>query len=153
MLASLQLRTRDGQQGKAYITVLGWNPTSLAGTTMDLLLSFASSLMHVKGQIELIKTNHRPEDVYAVRRQIRLLVRDTAKKLQARNDHLHSERAEDPTDAEVCHVQNKCLPPFTLCDSTTSPHSFSSGPIPLGLSILPKADQDLHYLMHKGTES
>jgi len=61
MLASLQLRTRDGQQGKAYITVLGWNPTSLTGTKMDLLLSFASSLMHVKGRIELIKTNHRPK--------------------------------------------------------------------------------------------
>jgi len=153
MLASLRLLTRDGEQGKAYITVLGWNPTSQTGTKMDLVLSIARSLMHVKGRIKLIKTNHLPEDGYEVTRQIRLLVKDTAKMLQAKNDHLNSERAEDPTDADVCDVQNKCSPPFTLCDSTTSTHSFSRGPIRLGLSILPKADQDPHYLMHRGNES
>jgi len=117
------------KQVKAYITVLGWNPTSLTGTQMDSVLSFARSLTPVKGRIKLIKTNHHPEDVDDDKRQIRVLVRNTAKKLQATNDRHHAERAENPIDAEVCDVQSKCSPPVTLCDSTTSTHSFSSGPI------------------------
>jgi len=120
---------------------------------MDSVLSFARSLTPVKGRIKLIKTNHRPEYVDEVERQIRVLVRDTAKKLQATNDRLHAERAEDPIDAEVCDVQSKCSPPFTLCDSTTSTHSFSSGAIGLGLSVLPKADYDPHGSMNRRNKS
>jgi len=108
------------EQVKAYITMLRWNPTSLTGPQMDSVLSFASSLTPVKGRIKLIKTNHRPEEVDEVECQIRVLVRDTAKKLQATNDRLHAEWAEDPIDAEVCDVQSKCSPPFTLCDSAPS---------------------------------
>jgi len=141
------------EQVKAYITVLGWNPTSLTGTQMDSVLSFAQSLTPVKGRIKLIKTNHRPEDVDEVERQTRVLVRDTVRKLQATNDPLHAERAEDQRDAEVCDVQSKCSPPFTLCDSTTSTHSFSSGPIRLSLSVLPKADQDPHYSTNRHNQS
>jgi len=118
-----------GEQAKPYITVLKWNPTSLTGTQMDSVRSFACTLMPVKGRIKLIKTNHRPEDVDEVEHQIRVLVRDTAKKLQATNDRLHAERAEHLIDAEVCHVQSQCSPPFTLCHSTTSTHSFCTGPI------------------------
>jgi len=141
------------EQVKEYITVLGWNPTSLTGTQMDAVLSFARSLTHVNGRIKLIKTNHCPEDVNEVERQIRVLVRDTAKKLQATNDRLHAERAEDLIDGEVCDVQGRYSPPFTLCDSTTSTHSFSSGPIRLGLSVLPKADQDPHYSTNRRNKS
>ena len=141
------------EQVKAYITVLRWNHTSLTGTQMDSVLSFACSLTPVKGRIKLIKTNHRPEHVDEVERQIRVLVRDTAKKLQATHDRLHAERAEDPIDAEVCDVQSKCSPRFTLWDCTTSTHSFSGGPIRLGLSVLPKADQDPHYSTNRRNES
>ena len=141
------------EQVKAYITVLGWNPTSVTGTQMDSVHSFARSVTPVKGRIKLIKTNHRPEDVDEVERQISVLIRDTAKKPQATNDRLHAEPAEDPIDAEVCDVQSKCSPPFTLCDSTTSTNSFSSGPIRLGLSVLPKADQDPHYSTNRRNES
>jgi len=56
------------EQVQAYIMVLGWNPTSLTGTQMDSVLSFACSLMPVKGRIKLIETNHRPEDVDEVER-------------------------------------------------------------------------------------
>jgi len=48
------------EQVKAYITVLGWNPTSRTGTQMDWVLSFARSLTPVKARIKVIKTNHRP---------------------------------------------------------------------------------------------
>jgi len=102
---------------------------SLTGTQMDSVLIFARSLTPVKRRIKLVNTNHRTEDVDEVERQIRVLVRDTAKKLQATNARLHAEWAEDPIDAEVCDAQSKCSPPFTLCASMTSTHSFSSGPI------------------------
>jgi len=141
------------EQVKAYIPVLGSNPTSLTGTQMDSVLSFARSHTPVKGRIKLIKTNHRPEDVDEVERQITVFVRNTAKKLEATNDRLHAERAEDQIDADVCDVQSKCSPPFTLCDSTTSTHSISRGPIRLGLSVLPKADQDPHYSTNRRNES
>jgi len=141
------------EQVKAYITVLGWNPTSLTGTQIDLVLIFARSFTPVKGRIKLIKTNHRPEDVDEVEHQIRVLVRDTAKKLQATIDRLNAERAQDPIDAEVCDVESKCSPPFTLCDSTTSTHSFSSGLIRLGLSVQPKADLNPHDSMNRCNES
>jgi len=141
------------EQVKAYIMVLGWNPTSLTGTQMDTVLSCARSLTPVKGRIKLIKTKHRPKDVDKVERQIRVLVRDTAKKLQATNERLHAEWAEDPIDAEVCDVQSKCSRPFSLFDSTTSTHSFASGPRRLGLSVLPKADQDPHSSTNRRKES
>jgi len=120
---------------------------------MEWVLSFAHSLTPVKGRINLIKTNRGTEDVDEVDRQIRVLVRDTAKKLQATNDRLHAEGAEDPIDPEACDVHSKCSPPFTLCNSMTSTHSFSSGPIRLGLSIQPKLVQDLHYSTNRGNES
>jgi len=120
---------------------------------MDLGLRFARSLTPGTARMKLIKTNHRPEDVAEVESQIRVLVRDRAKKLQATNDRLDAERAEDPIDAEVCDVQSGCSPPFTLCDSTTSTYSFSSGPIGLGLAALPKADQYPHYSTNRRNES
>jgi len=120
---------------------------------MDSVLSFARSLTPVKGRIKLIKTNHSPEDVDEVQHQTRVLVRDTAKMLQATNDRLHEERAQDPIGVEVCDVQSECSPLFTLCDSTTSTHSCSSGPIRLGLSLQLTADQDPHYLTNRRNES
>jgi len=101
--------------------------------------------MLVKGRITLIKTDHHHKDVDEVESQIRVLVRDTAKKPQGMNNRLHAERAEDPIDAKVSNVQSKCSPPFTLCDSTTRTDCLSSGPIRLGLSVLHKADQGPHY--------
>jgi len=84
--------------------------------------------MPVKSRIKLIKTNYRPEDVDEVERQIRVLFRDIPK-IHTTNNRLHEERAEDPIDAEVCDVQSKFSPAFTLCDSTSRTHRVSSGPI------------------------
>jgi len=82
-----------------------------------------------------------------------VLVRDTAKQLEGTNDHLHGERAADSINAEVCDIPSKCSPTFTYCNSTTGTQPFPSGPIRLGLSVLPKADQDPHYSMNKRNES
>jgi len=120
---------------------------------MDSVLSFPRSLKPGKGRIKLIKTNQRPQDVDELELQKRVLVGDTAKKLQATNDRLHAEWAEGTIDAEVCDVQSKCSPPFTQCDSTTCTKRFSSGPIRFGLCVLPKADPDPHYSTTKRNES
>jgi len=96
---------------------------------MDSILSFAGSITPVKCASKLIKTNHSPADLDEVDRQTKVLVSNTAKTLQVTNDRLHAERAQDQIDAEGCDVQTKCSSPFTLFDSTTSTHSFSSGPI------------------------
>ena len=120
---------------------------------MDSVLWFARSLTPVKGRIQLIKTNPGPEYIDEVERQIRVLVTDSARKMEATKDRLPEEWAEDPIDAKLCEVQSKGSPPFTLCDSTTSTHSLSSGPIRLGLSILPKADQDPHYSINRRNKS
>ena len=141
------------EQVKAYSTVLGWNPTSLTGIQMDSVLSFVRSLTPVNGRIKLIKTKHRPEDVDEVERQIRVLVRDTARRFRATNDRLHAERVEEPIDAEVCEIQSKCSPLCTLCDSMTSTHSFSRGLIRWGLSVLPKADQVQHSSTNRRNQS
>jgi len=120
---------------------------------MDLVHGCTSSLTPVKGRFKLIKTNQRPKDVDEVQCQLRVLVRDRAKKLQATNNRLHAEQAEHPIDAEGCDVQSKCSRPFTVCDSPISTHSFFSGPIRLSLSALPKTDQDPHYLTKGRNES
>jgi len=125
---------------------------SLTGTQMDLVLRFSLSLMAVKGRIELIKTNQRPEDVNEVEGQITVFVRDTAKKHLAMNHDLHAERAEDPIDAEVWEVQSTYSPPLTLCNYRTITRSFSSGQIRLCFSVPPKADQDPHYSTNRGKE-
>jgi len=91
--------------------------------------------------------------MHEVEPQIRVLVRDTAKQLEGTNDHLHGEGAADSINAEVCDVPSKCSPTFTYCNSTTSTQRFSSGPIRLSLTVLPKANQDSHYSMNKRNES
>jgi hypothetical protein len=54
----------------------------------------------VSTRLELVQTKHRAEDVGEFERQMKLLVKDTAKKLQATNEHRESERGRD-ADAEV----------------------------------------------------
>jgi len=61
--------------------------------------------------------------------------------LQAMNNSLHGERAQDPIDADISDVASNSFifAPYPLCDLRTSTNSFSSGPIRLDLSVLPKS--------------
>jgi len=65
---------------------------------LDSVQNFGHYLPTLKCQVTKIKTNHRHEDVEEVLRQIRVLVKDIAKKLEAMNDHLHPERPDDTTE-------------------------------------------------------
>jgi len=91
-------------QVKAYITALAWNPARLTGEQLDSVKNFARSLPPVKRQVTNIRTKHRREDYEEVIRQIRVLVKDTAKKLQATNDRLHAERPEDISAEEDSNI-------------------------------------------------
>jgi len=50
-------------------------------------VSFACSLSQVKDRIELIKSQHHPDDVPEFIRHLKILVKDSAKKRQKSNDH------------------------------------------------------------------
>jgi len=50
------------------------------------IVSFARSLSPVKERIELIKSQHHPDDVGEFIRHLKILVKDSAKKLQTSNE-------------------------------------------------------------------
>ena len=58
-----------------------------------MILDFASALPPVKLQIKFVKKNHRADDVMEVSRQLRILVKDTDKKLRMAMEHDYAERA------------------------------------------------------------
>jgi len=60
-----------------------------------VILDFASYLPPVKSQIEFVKQNHSAEEVKEVSRQLRILVKDTPKKLRMAMEHDYAERAGD----------------------------------------------------------
>ena len=53
---------------------------------LDTVISFARSLSLVKGRIKFLKANHYPDDADELEGQIKVLVRDSAKKLQDTNN-------------------------------------------------------------------
>ena len=137
---------------KAYITVLEWNPTSLTASQLDSVISFARSLSPVKGRIKFMKTNHRPDDADELERQIKVLVRDSAKKLQDTNNRRRQAERDEANEGDS-DVLSMCSPPSTLCDPTTNTQRFSSGPIQLDVSLLPKAHPDPYYSSNRRHES
>ena len=138
---------------KAYITVLEWNPTSLTASQLDSVISFARSLSPVKGRIKFMKTNHRPDDADELERQIKLLVRDSAKKLQDTNNRRRQAERDEEANEGDSDVLSMCSPPSTLCDPKTNTQRFPSGPIRLDLSLLPKANPGPHYSSNRRHES
>ena len=137
---------------KAYITVLEWNPTSPMTSQLDSIISFARSLSLVIGMIKFMKTNHRPDDADELERQIKVVVRDSAKKLQDMNNR-HGQVEHDEANEGDSDLLSMSSPPSTLCDPTTNTQHFSSGPIRLNVSLLPKAHPDPHYSSNRRHES
>ena len=79
-----------------------------------MILAFASSLPPVKSQIEFVKKNHPVDDSTEVSRQLRILVKDTAKKLRSAIEYDYRERAGDelagPLSKGAIHAKF-CGPP------------------------------------------
>jgi hypothetical protein len=114
---------------------------------MESVVCFARSLPPVKSQIARIRTKYRPDDVQEAERQIRHLVRDIGKKLQATMDRRTAERAEDAEDAdEGPDRQSKLSSSSTVrfpIVGLVLTISFS-GSIRLGFTFLPKGRKAPH---------
>ena len=73
------------QQLKAYMTARKLDPGHLTDTQVDAITVFARALMPVKDQVVLIKKKHHPDDVKEFTRQLRMLVKDSARELHTSN--------------------------------------------------------------------
>ena len=99
-----------------------------------------------------MKTNHHPDEADELERQIKVLVRDSAKKLQDTNNQ-RRQAERDEANEEDSDVLSMCSLTSRFCDPTTNSECFSSGPIRLDVSILPKAHPDSHYSLPRQQES
>ena len=66
---------------------------------------FASALSPVKSRIEFSKNKHHADDVKEIDRQLRILVKDPARKLQMEMEHESAKRR--PGDHEVIGSASK----------------------------------------------
>jgi len=80
------------EQIKAYIIAHLHDPGHLTESQVDSIVSFAHSLLPVKERIELIKSQHHPDDVGEFIRHLKILVNDSAKKLQTSNEPQKAQR-------------------------------------------------------------
>ena len=74
------------EQIKVYIVARLLDPGRLTESHVDLIVSFARSLSPVKEHIELIKCQYHPDDVEEFIRHLKILVKDSTKKLQTSNE-------------------------------------------------------------------
>ena len=79
-------------QIKADIQAQSVSPGRLTGAQFDLVVVFATTLTPVKSRIKFIKNKHNPDDVKEIDRQLRILVKDTARKLQTAIEHESAKR-------------------------------------------------------------
>ena len=134
------------EQIKAYITALSWKPGSLTDDQLDSVVKFARSLPPVNSRITLIKTKHRQEDAVEVQRQLRHLVKDIGRKLQATIDRLYASQAEDALNAEDTEPESKCSLLFTVRFAIRLVlNIFSRSSMRMGFSLFPKGDKASHY--------
>jgi len=90
------------EQIKAYIIAHLLDPSRLTESQVDSIVSFPCSLSPVQERIELIKSQHHPDDVGEFIRHLKILVKDSAKKMQMSNEcqkagrDLHGDVAEPP---------------------------------------------------------
>ena len=79
-------------QIKAYIQAQSLDPGRLTEAQFDSVLVFASALSPIKSRIKFIKNKHHADDVKEIDRQLRILVKDTARKLQTAMEHESAKR-------------------------------------------------------------
>ena len=80
---------------KAYIQALSLDPERLTEAQFDSVVVFASALRPVKSRFKFIKNKHHTDDVKEIDRQLRILVKDTARKLQTAMEQESAKRGPD----------------------------------------------------------
>jgi len=81
------------------------DPGRLTETQVDSILLFPCGLPPVKERIELIKHLHHADDVLQLNRHLKILVRDSGKKLQTTKEH---QRAGHDGRCDVTEPPSKC---------------------------------------------
>jgi len=95
------------EQIKAYIIARPLDPGCLTKSQVDSIISLARGLSPVRERIELIKRQHHTDDVWELIRHLKILVKDSAKKLQTSNER---QRAERDGRGDVAEPPSKCYP-------------------------------------------
>jgi len=81
------------------------DPGRLTEMQVDSILLFARGLSPVKEQIELIKRQHHAEDLLELNRHLKILVRNSGKKLQTTKE---GQRAGRDGRGDVTELSSKC---------------------------------------------
>jgi len=95
------------EQIKAYIVGCPLDPGRLTESQVDSIKSFARGLSPVKEPIEFIKHHHHADHVWELIQDLKILVKDSAKKLQTSNER---QRAEQHGRGDVAEPPSKCYP-------------------------------------------
>jgi len=83
------------------------DPGRLTETQVDSILFFARGLSPVKERIELIKREHYADDLLELNRHLKILVRDSGKKLQTTKER---QRAARDGRGDVTEPTSWCWP-------------------------------------------
>jgi len=81
------------------------DPGHLTETQVDSILLFARGLSPVKERIELIKRQHHADDLLELNQHLKILVRDSGKKLQMTKER---QRAGRGSCGDVTEPLSKC---------------------------------------------
>jgi len=81
------------------------DPGRLTETQVDSILLFARGLSAVKERIELIKCQHHADDLLELNRHLKILDRDSGKKLQTTKEH---QRAGRDGRRDITEPSSKC---------------------------------------------
>jgi len=81
------------------------DPGRLTETQVDSILWFARGLSPVKEPIELIKRQHHADNLLELNRHLKILVRDSGKKLQTTKER---QRADCDGRGDVSEPPRKC---------------------------------------------
>ena len=92
-------------QIKAYIQAQSLDPGRLTEAQFDPVVVLASARRPVKSRIKFIKSKHHADDVKEIDRQLKILVKNTARKLQTAMEHESGKRRT--SDHEVIESMSK----------------------------------------------
>lgn len=84
---------------------------------MESVIDFARSRPPIKQRVALVEAEHRADDVGELLRHLRILVKDSAKKLQASQERHKVERAGG---GEVVGPPSKSSPPLIFRYASTN---------------------------------
>jgi len=131
------------EQIKAYIIARLLDPGHLTESQINSIISFAQSLAPVKKRIELIKSQHHPEDVGELIYHLKVVVKDSAKKLQML---IKRQKPERDSRRDVAEPPGKCYPLLFCLRLTNSCSQFL---ISSGTPHFPLCFENAYYSSHR----